>query len=116
MTEYIPGVCNIGPSEVSRRKKTGWAGLGISGVLLFVPSPYRLIIFFPITMAVLGFLQAHFHFCAGFGLRGIYNVLKPAGQTESVQQKEFRNKDRQKALQIAGMAIFIGLMITAIVN
>lgn len=64
--------------------------------------------------AALGFLQAYVHFCAGFGLRGVYNVLKPAGQTETVRQSEFRKKDSQKALQLTGMAICIGLIIAGI--
>ncbi len=113
--EYIPGVCNIGPAEIARRRRTGWMSLAISVVLLIlfvvfrVPSLYRLIIFLPITSAASGFLQAYFHFCAGFGFKGVYNVVKPAGKTETIQQKEFRTKDRQKALQITGLSILIGL-------
>ena len=118
--EYIPGVCNIGPAEIARRKRAGWMSLGISVVLLLlfillrVPPFYRLIIFLPITSAASGFLQAYFHFCAGFGFKGVYNIMKPAGQTESIQQKEFRNKDRQKALQITVLSILIGLVFAGI--
>ena len=118
--EYIPGVCNIGPDEIARRRRAGWMSLGISVLLLFlfilfsVPPLYRLIIFLPITSAASGFLQAYFHFCAGFGFKGVYNIMKPAGQTESIQQKEFRNKDRQKALQITVLSILIGLVFAGI--
>lgn len=119
--EYTPGVCNIGPAEIARRRRNGWFGVGISALLLLifilfpVPPLYRLIIFLPVTSAASGFLQAYFHFCAGFGFKGVYNVVKPAGHTETVQQAEFRKKDRQKALQITGMAVLIGLIIAAVV-
>ena len=118
---YTPGVCNIGPAEIARRKKTGWFGVGISALLLLifilfpVPPLYRLIIFLPVTSAASGFLQAYFHFCAGFGFTGVYNVVKPAGHTETIRQAEFRKKDRQKALQITGLAALIGLIFAGIV-
>lgn len=121
MTEYIPGVCNIGRSEIALRKRTGWIGLVISVIFFFlfillqIPSLYRLIIFLPVSVSASGFLQAYFHFCAGFGFKGIYNVLKSAGQTETVQQSDFRKKDRQKAFQIMGLAGFIGLIVAGII-
>ena len=64
--------------------------------------------------AASGFLQAYFHFCAGFGFKGVYNLVKPAGQTETIQQKEFRRKDRQKALQITGLSALIGAVVAVI--
>ena len=27
-TEYIPGVCNIGPAKIRRRRQSGWIGVG----------------------------------------------------------------------------------------
>jgi len=121
MAKYIPGVCNIGPVEIARRKSAGWVGVVISigFFLLFIlfrtPSIYRLIIFFPASLAATGFLQAYYHFCAGFGMKGVYNVLKPAGETETVDQEAFRKKDRQKALQIMRYSILIGLVFAAII-
>lgn len=121
MAEYIPGTCNIGPDEIARRKKAGWIGLGISAVFLLffilipIPPLYRLIIFLPVTSAASGFLQAYFHFCAGFGFKGVYNIVKPVGHTETVQQAEFRKKDRQKALQITGLAVLIGLISAVVI-
>lgn len=119
--EYVPGVCNIGPAEIARRRRAGYIGL-ISSVVFFaillvfdISPVYRLLIFIPVMSAASGFLQAHFRFCAGFGLKGVYNVLKPVGQTETVTQNVFRKRDRQKALQITGMAILIGLIVAGIV-
>ena len=51
---YIPGVCNIGKSEIKRRKQAGWSGLIITVILLGllvyfdVPRPWRLVIFIPV--------------------------------------------------------------------
>lgn len=115
--EYVPGVCNIGPAEIARRKRAGWIGLAATVVLwvLFVffdvPPLWRLTLFLPAMSAASGFLQAYFHFCANFGMRGVYNVIKPAGQTESIKQKEFRKKDRQKAFQIIFYSAVIGLVV-----
>lgn len=118
--EYIPGVCNIGPAEIARRRRAGYIGL-ISSVVLFAillvfntPPVYRLLIFIPVMSAASGFLQAYMHFCAGFGFKGVYNLVKPAGQTETISQKEFRKKDRQKALQITGLSVIIGLVFASI--
>jgi hypothetical protein len=40
---YIPGVCNIGPDEIKKRKIGGWAGLTITilfwGLSLYSLSP-----------------------------------------------------------------------------
>ena len=32
-TEYIPGVCNIGPAEIGRRRQIGWVGSGATILL-----------------------------------------------------------------------------------
>ena len=121
MSKYIPGVCNIGPDEIKMRKKFGWISTGISVILflfflIFHTSPsYRLIIFLPIMSAAIGFLQAYFHFCVAFGFSGIYNVLKPAGQTETVVQMEFRKQDRQKAIKITVLAVLVGVIVTGVI-
>ena len=117
---YIPGVCNIGNSEVRRRKMAGWAGLAIT-VLLYgllvlsdTPRSLRLIIFIPAAMAAIGFLQARTHFCAYFGLRGVYNFSYEVGVTEAVEQAEFRAQDMRKAWQIIIYSVIIGGLVAAI--
>ncbi len=118
--KYIPGVCNIGPAEIARRKRAGWTGLATTAVLwvffIFfdVPTLWRSTLFIPATMAATGFLQTYFHFCVGFGFKGVYNLVRPLGQTEAIQQKEFHRKDRQKALQITGLSSLIGAMVALV--
>lgn len=117
---YIPGVCNIGPEEIKKRKQVGWMGLTATGVLwsLLVgfdtPAIWRLLLFIPSTISASGFLQAYMHFCAAFGIKGVYNIIKPAGQTDTVLQKEMRTKDRRKALKIILYSSLIGLATTAV--
>lgn len=108
---YVPGVCNIGPSERERRRQVGTICAVVYIVLLTVlvtvhaPNAYRLIIIVPACGALLGFLQDYLHFCTGYGLRGLYNVLKSTGHAESITSKKFRDQDRQAALLIISVAL-----------
>src|SRR5208337_921318 len=114
--EYIPGVCNIGPAERERRIRGGWAGLIATLVMegLFIifriAAPWRLILFLPATIGATGFLQAALHFCVAFGFSGVFNFTADVGKTDTVEQAEFRRKDRAKALQIFSYAVAIGVV------
>ena len=120
MDTYTPGVCNIGPAEIAARQHSGWIMTTVTLVvfLLFfflkVPNVWRLILFFPLTGAASGFLQGYYHFCAGYGFSGLYNVVKPLGETESVEKAEFRKADRAKALNIIGNSAVIGAVLAVI--
>ena len=113
--EYVPGVCNIGPAEIRRRRQSGWIGLGVTillwgAFLVFrVPAPWRLLLFFPAMMSATGFLQAALHFCAGFGVRGVFNFGSEIGRTDTVEQAEFRLKDRRKARLISLYSVLAGI-------
>ena len=117
--QYIPGVCNIGPAERAERRRIGIifsiVAIVLLGVLVAIDAaPYwRILIFLPVTAAASGFLQDAFHFCVGFGMKGIYNVINSAGITEDIELEEFRRKDRRKALNITGLSILTGSLITA---
>ena len=111
--KYIPGVCNIGPEEIKKRKQAGWIGL-VATVLLWavfiwfdVAVPWRLLLFFPAMMSATGFLQAYMHFCAYFGFASLFN-FSDVGKTDSVSQAEFRAKDRRKAWQIIIYSVLVG--------
>ncbi len=112
--QYIPGACNIGKSEIERRKQGGWIGLTAT-IILYVLLAYfetariwRLIIFIPATAAAVGFLQARMHFCAYFGMVGVFNFGPEVGKTDTVEQAEFRAADRRKAWQIIIYSLIIG--------
>jgi hypothetical protein len=113
--KYVPGVCNIGPAEINRRKQTGWFGLGATILLWLafwafrVPALWRLTVFFPAFLSAEGFLQAAFHFCAGFGMRGVFNFGAEVGKTDTVEQAEFRRIDLRKAQLISLYSALIGI-------
>ena len=117
MAEYRPGACNIGSAEIARRKRAGWIGLGATAVLgsalvLFhVPALWRLSLFVPSLFAATGFLQGFMRFCAGFGMRGVFNFGPQVGKTKDVEQAEYRRKDKQKALQILGYSALIAMVV-----
>ncbi len=120
--EYIPGVCNIGKEEIKRRKFIGYLGLitTIFILILFIiydlQKIFRIMIFIPAFGSSMGFIQAHLHFCARFGLTSLFNFGE-LGNHDSVLQKEFRKQDKIKALKIIFYSLLIGLFfgITAVI-
>lgn len=111
--EYHPGVCNIGPAEIGRRRMTGHIGLAatvaaIVGLLAVDAPPLaRLLVALPAAGAASGYLQARERFCAGFGSAGIYNFGE-LGQREAVDDPEARERDRRKAREIGVRSALIG--------
>ena len=112
--EYRPGVCNIGPAEIRRRRQIGYLGLAaavaIAAVLLALDAPAwtRLVIALPVAGALSGFIQAQTKFCAGFAMAGLQNMGE-LGQQVQVEDAAARSADRRKALLIQGAAIAGGL-------
>ena len=112
--EYRPGVCNIGPVEIARRRRAGHVGLAATAVTLGVlvaidaPPAARLLVALPAASAAAGYLQATLHFCAGFGSRGVFN-FGPLGETRQVADDDARARDRSKAVQIGLASIAIGV-------
>lgn len=116
---YQPGVCNIGPAEIRRRRAGGWAGLAVTVIYLVLEfalgwaAPWRLLVFIPAMMAATGFLQAAFQFCVNFGTRGLFNFGE-LGTQESVHEAEYRKADQRKALLIAGLSAGIALVVAVV--
>lgn len=112
---YEPGVCNIGPDEIARRRRAGHVGLAATGGLfagllaIRAPRPVRLLVVLPAAVAASGYLQARFQFCAGFGSRGVYNFGHVGGLTE-VGDDEARSRDRMRATQIGLASLAIGVL------
>jgi hypothetical protein len=117
VNEYVPGACNIGRAEIHKRRQLAWlsaAGgmiLWIGLVLFEVAGPWRLILFVPAFLAAMGFLQAAWHFCAKFGLGGVFNFGPNVGKTDTVEQAEYRRRDRRTAMAIIGLSAIIGVAI-----
>jgi hypothetical protein len=117
---YVPGVCNIGPNEIRRRRRTGYVGTVITlalfaGLLLIDAPPLaRLILFVPAAIAASGFIQAYLKFCAGFGQLGVFNFADDRSSMEHVVDKAARRKDVVKAWQIGIASGIVGLAVATI--
>ena len=113
---YQPGVCNIGPAEIRRRRIAGHSG-AIATVLLFavlaaagVPHLLRLVVAIPAALSATGYIQARLHFCANYGSRGVFNFGDP-GSIEAVADAEARAKDRRRSVRIGLASGAIGVVV-----
>lgn len=112
--EYRPGVCNIGPAEIAKRRRGGLAGLAVAGVLaaalvaLHAPSAARWLVALPLAGGASGFLQARARFCARFGFAGIRN-FGPLGAEERVEDEAALRADRRRSMVIGLQSATIGL-------
>jgi len=118
-TEYRPGVCNIGPEEIARRRRAGNVGvlatLATLAILLAIDAPplARLLLTLPAAGAATGYLQAWLKFCAGFGSAGVFN-FGPLGGTVKVDDAEARRRDRRRSIQIFLAALAVGLVVSVV--
>lgn len=113
---YRPGVCNIGPAEIARRRRTGHVGVIAAAILLVIlvaldaPPVTRLLVAIPAMLAASGYLQARFRFCAGFAARGVFN-FGAVGESQMVTDAESRARDRAMARRIGLASFGIGLLV-----
>lgn len=113
---YEPGVCNIGPAEIARRRRAGHAGLiatvALLGALMLVDvHPLaRLAVIVPATISASGYLQAMLKFCAGYGQLGVFN-LGPLGETTAITDADALARDRRRARQIGLASFAIGIAV-----
>ncbi len=114
--QYQPGVCNIGPAEIARRRMAGHVGLVATIVVLAVlivigaPPVTRLVAIVPAAVSASGYLQAWLKFCAGFASRGIFN-FGVLGQATGVADDEARALDRRRARQITFWSLVTGVVV-----
>lgn len=119
-SRYEPGVCNIGPAEIAARRRSGHVAALVTVLALAVlvvmeaPPLWRLLLFLPAAGAASGYLQAALHFCANFGLRGVFNFSDRLRNTESVIAVGARARDRRKALRIIGLSVLVGAAVAIV--
>jgi predicted nucleic acid-binding Zn ribbon protein len=117
-TEYIPGICNINPKEVKRRRTIGIIGLlmvvAIATLLIFlnVPAGFRLVIFIPAFIMATGFLQAKAKFCVGFASAGMQHT---GDESRNVEDKEALKLDKKRAKKINIQALIIAVIVTGVI-
>jgi hypothetical protein len=116
-SQYIPGVCNIGEAEIKQRKRIGWTGLAAAIIIWIIfdlthaAAFWKIILFFPAFMGATGLIQGFGHFCAGFGMKGVFNFGNELYKTDTVAQAEYRAQDKKKAQTIFAYSIFAGLVV-----
>ena len=116
---YEPGVCNIGPAEIARRRRAGIVGtlatlaLLVVLVVLDVAPIVRLILFVPAAVAASGFIQAQMKFCAGFAALGIFN-FGGEGDRVRIADPDARARDRRRGRQISIASFVIGAAVALI--
>ena len=118
--EYIPGSCNIGKGEIRRRQLVAALGLFFSIITLLAlyvydrPASSRTVIFFPLMVASVGFIQSRSKFCLAYGFAGTFNIGK-LGDLNRVASEEDRQADRVTALKILGKSLLLATLATAVV-
>jgi predicted nucleic acid-binding Zn ribbon protein len=117
-TKYIPGICNINPKEVKRRRAIGVIGLMIvvllttTLILLSVPSLFRAIVFVPAFIMATGFIQAQSKFCVGYASAGMQHV---GTDSLRIENKESLRADKKRANKINIQALGIATVVAVIV-
>lgn len=121
--QYTPGVCNIGESEIKFRRITqGWGGfvltIAIFSIIIFFQFSFYVyfLLFLPVIVAVLGFLQAKEKFCVQYARAGVSNMTGHIGETKEIIGQLNRKKDYRKAKSIFIKAALISLTITGLLS
>jgi len=118
MTEYQPGVCNIGRNERRKRRTLGAASFlaaaAYVGVVLGTGRPAGLLLgSFPLLFGgFMGVVQDRMGFCAGFGALARYDLSGSGGGSGSVAEAEAVKRDRIKAFQVVAVAAAAAVVTT----
>jgi len=119
-TDYVPGSCNIGKGEIRQRQIVALIGLALSISALVTiistdaPRGARLVIFLPLMVASIGWVQSRRKFCLAYGFMGTFNFGK-LGQLSKVADSASRAADRKTALGILFQSTAYAAVVTAII-
>lgn len=118
--EYVSGQCNIGPSEIKKRRTVALLGLVLTAfgiatyVRLHTSHTARLGIFLPLLVFSVGFVQSRKKFCLAYGFMGTFNLGK-SRDIARVALPEDRARDRATALKILAQSAVIASALTLVV-
>jgi hypothetical protein len=118
--EYIPGTCNIGGGEVTRRRMVALLGLilTLSSTATLISTEAnrqsRLGIFLPALVMSVGWVQSRKRFCLAYGFAGTFN-FGALGKLSKVSDQASRAADRKTAIKIFAQSALYAAVITAIV-
>jgi len=120
LNNYQAGVCNIGPSEIRKRRTVAIIGAALSdaGIASYSHNNTahlsRIGIFLPLLVFSVGYVQSRKRFCLAFGFMGTFNFGK-SREVAQVASPEDRAFDRKTALSILAQSAAIALALTVIV-
>ena len=118
--DYVPGTCNIGDGEVSRRRMVALIGLifTLSSLATSITNgasrEARLGIFIPALVMSVGWVQSRKKFCLAYGFAGTFNFGK-LGAISRVADPVARAADRKTAVKIFAQSALYAAIITAVV-
>jgi len=119
-SNYIPGVCNINQEEIAARRMTGHAGvvlfIAIAAVLFLSHAEplFRLFLFIPAFLAVIGYMQAMNSFCVRYAAAGKQNASNAHPGAQDINNPSAVGSDRQRALKMVIQSAVIAVLITII--
>ena len=119
-SEYIPGTCNIGGGEVTRRRMVALLGLilTLSSAATLISNEAnresRFAIFLPALVMSIGWVQSRKRFCLAYGFAGTFN-FGSLGKLSKVSDQAARAADRITAVKILAQSALYALLVTAVV-
>lgn len=117
-TNYIPGICNINRAEIAYRKRAMWSGIAGSAAVLFLlitlNTPWWVtagVLFLPVYIACIGYLQVKNKFCVSYGATGRQHADENGEPVQSISDIEALRADRAKTLRMNVQATFASVVI-----
>jgi len=120
MSNYQAGACNIGPSEIKRRRQGALVGAILFAIttILFVvtdaSTSTRLVTFIPALLFAVGMIQSKRKFCVAYGFMGVFSFEK-LGDTKKVTVNQDLIADKKYAVKLLLQSVAIAIVLTALV-
>ncbi len=118
--DYVPGVCNIGPWEIRRRRTFALVGFA-AAIVLFValvavgaPPIARLLVLLPAWGGTFSWLQARRRFCGAYAMAGITNFADGEVGRQSVADPAAHRADVQATLRMTRDSFLIAFPVTIV--
>lgn len=121
MSEYQPGVCNIGRDERRKRRRAGalsfLAAAAYVGFVLGTGRPAGLLLgAFPLIFGgFVGVVQDRMGFCAAFGALARYDLSGSGDDAGTIDDAEAVKQDRVRAFQVLAVSTAAAVVTTMLV-
>lgn len=115
---YVAGACNIGTSEIRRRRAFAIVGFAVAAVMLVAlvaagaAPAARLVLFLPLWGGFFSWLQARRRFCAAYAIGGLSNFGDDHSTQEAITDTAAHREDLRAAIRIARDSSLLALVPT----